>query len=63
MAPGGDCAVRRNRNRKFAGFYPSLGFAEVSGADPAEFRHDLHRLPELPAWVNLVRDEEVFDVL
>ncbi len=55
--------VATDRNRKFASFYPSLGFVEVPGAGPTEFRHELHHLPELPAWVRLTQNEEVFDVL
>lgn len=71
--------VETDRNRKFAGFYPSLGFVVVPprqtgaaeatavsaavGSGGADYRHPLHDLPELPTWVRLRHNEEVFDAL
>ncbi|WP_462186522.1 MULTISPECIES: HAD-IIIC family phosphatase [unclassified Frankia] len=63
--------VETDRNGTFAGFYPSLGFVALplratgaaEGAGVAEYRHSLRDLPELPTWVRLTHDEEVFDAL
>lgn len=61
--------VETDRNRKFAGFYPSLGFdalparepGAAEGAGAVGYRHCLQDLPELPTWVGLTHNEEVFD--
>ncbi|MFE3461861.1 HAD-IIIC family phosphatase [Nocardiopsis aegyptia] len=70
--------TRTDRNAKFAGFYPQLGFTEVAGpadagraapqgADPANatrlFHHDLAELAPLPAWITITRGEEIIDAL
>lgn len=55
------------KNAKFAGFYPALGFERTDGADagstegPADYRHGLQDLAELPRWVGVTREEEIND--
>jgi FkbH-like protein len=49
-------------NGRFADFYPRLGFAPVDGAEPGQYRHDLRQLADLPAWLEITNDWEVFRV-
>jgi FkbH-like protein len=56
--------VQTPKNSKFAGFYPGLGFTDVTGPGAADasrlFRHDLAGLPELPRWIHTDTTGEVF---
>ncbi|HZU55348.1 MAG TPA: HAD-IIIC family phosphatase [Actinocrinis sp.] len=58
------------KNAKFAGFYPALGFERVEAAGeavdehadeqgPAQLRHTLRDLAELPSWIGVTREEEI----
>ncbi len=54
------------KNAKFAGFYPALGFERVEAAEqhadgqgPAQYRHTLRDLAELPTWIGVTREEEI----
>lgn len=55
------------KNAKFAGFYSALGFdrietaadEQVNGQGPAQFRHTLRDLAELPSWIGVTREEEI----
>lgn len=62
------------KNAKFAGFYPALGFERVEaageavdeytaeragGQGPAQYRHTLRDLAELPSWIGVTREEEI----
>ncbi|MFI9615412.1 HAD-IIIC family phosphatase [Streptomyces sp. NPDC052023] len=45
------------RNRRFADFYPSLGFVRSGGNEAsAEFRHSLEELPGVPGHIQLSTD-------
>jgi FkbH-like protein len=56
------------KNGRFADFYPSLGFQRITepGDDSADsaarYRHDLDRPADLPAWLEITTDREVFRV-
>ncbi|MGW6913939.1 HAD-IIIC family phosphatase [Kitasatospora sp. NPDC054939] len=51
------------KNARFAGFYPSLGFASTGGSDGATaFRHPLTGAAELPGWIRVTNDEGVLHV-
>ncbi|MBO1413055.1 HAD family hydrolase [Streptomyces sp. FH025] len=51
------------KNTRFAGFYPSLGFATTAEQDgTAAFRHPLTGLAEPPAWIRITNDEGVLHV-
>ncbi|WCN83987.1 HAD-IIIC family phosphatase [Micromonospora sp. LH3U1] len=47
-----------DRNGRFAGLYPSLGFRPTTAA--GEFRHDLARLPDLSPFIEITHESEVF---
>jgi FkbH-like protein len=60
------------KNAKFAGFYPALGFERIEaagetadehadGQGPAQLRHTLRDLAELPSWIGVTREEEIND--
>ena len=53
------------KNGRFADFYPRLGFQRIGepGDGPAaRYRHDLDRLAEPPAWLEITIDREVLRV-
>lgn len=53
------------KNGRFADFYPSLGFQRITEPDSdsaARYRHDLDRPADLPAWLEITTDREVFRV-
>jgi FkbH-like protein len=56
------------KNGRFADFYPSLGFRRTTESDDdsvdsaARYRHDLDRPADLPAWLEITTDREVFRV-
>jgi predicted enzyme involved in methoxymalonyl-ACP biosynthesis len=52
--------VETAKNRKFAGFYKSLGFVDLDG-DGVRFRREFHQLTELPRWFRIIAGTEVFD--
>ncbi|WP_326552096.1 HAD-IIIC family phosphatase [Micromonospora sp. NBC_01813] len=53
---------RTDRNARFAGFYPRLGFQLTDPSGPVVYRHDLATPTELPGWIEITNDEEPFDV-
>jgi FkbH-like protein len=55
--------IETAKNRKFAEFYPGLGFSEAVSDVARRFRHSLHQLPELPRWIRVARGAEVFHAL
>lgn len=58
--------TRTDRNAKFDGFYPEVGFTETT-ADPAQgtrrFHHDLAEVPAAPTWITITHGEESIDAL
>ncbi|MCY9783904.1 HAD-IIIC family phosphatase [Nocardiopsis sp. EMB25] len=57
--------TRTDRNAKFSGLYPELGFATTGtpDEDTRTFHHHLAEPPPLPAWITVTHGEEIIDAL
>jgi FkbH-like protein len=55
--------IETPKNKKFASFYPRLGFCGFAADGVRSFIHPLQGLPSMPRWIQVKQDMGVFDAL